>query len=395
MFVRDLVVGYRKTACRAWPPRYSHANAMLTRRLHSLFMDWTDGRRTPGLICFGAFAKPLSWAYRLGAAADGWLRKPKVSTVPDGMRLIVISSPVVGGVGKTPLVAHLAASLLQRGHKTHVVTTGYRRSGNGDVTVDSSSEAANALQAGDEALMIWKATGAPVHVGGRLADVVKSVGHESSPDFIVLDNGVRQRWHGERRIVVLTPEDLERPVRFLPDGRWRISPRRAWPASGVAVIQVGRAASSTPAEGTDDRHETILRAWGYRGPVGWYASLADGIVRLSSGSSEPTDSPLDDNPFVFCGVGSPSRFVRQVELLGMKAAGMQRFPDHHAYSAADWAELEHRCRQAGAGWMLTTHKDAVKIDRDWTLTIPVYWLRIRLELVAGVDMLSVVLEKSE
>jgi hypothetical protein len=45
--------------------------------------------------------------------------------------------------------------------------------------------------------------------------------------------------------------------------------------------------------------------------------------------------------------------------------------------------------------MLTTHKDAVKIDRDWTLTIPVYWLRIRLELVAGVDMLSVVLEKSE
>jgi tetraacyldisaccharide 4'-kinase len=79
----------------------------------------------------------------------------------------------------------------------------------------------------------------------------------------------------------------------------------------------------------------------------------------------------------------------------MKPAGMQRFPDHHAYSAADLAELEHRCRQTGAGWMLTTHKDAVKIDRDWTLTIPVYWLRIRLELVAGVDMLSVVLEKSE
>ena len=368
---------------------------MLTRRLHSLFMGWTEGRRTPGLICFGAIARPLSWAYRLGAAVDGWLRKPKVSMVPNGMRLIVISSPVVGGVGKTPLVAHLAASLLQRGHETHVVTTGYRRSGSGDVTVDSSGETVDALQAGDEALMIWKATGAPVHVGHNLAEVVQRVGHKSSPDFIVLDNGVRQRWHGERRIVVLTPEDLERPVRFLPDGRWRISPQRAWPASGVAVIQVGRAAPSVLIEETSDRHQAILKAWGYRGPVGWYANLPDGIVRLSSGNSEPTDSRLDDNPFVFCGVGSPSRFARQIELLGMKPAGMQRFPDHHAYSAADMAELEHHCRQAGAGWMLTTHKDAVKIDCNWPLTIPVYWLRIRLELVAGADMLSVVLEKSQ
>jgi len=368
---------------------------MLTRFLHSVFMDWTEGRRTPGLVCFGAIAKPLSWLYRLGAALDGWLRKPQVARLPDKTRLVVISSPVVGGVGKTPLVAHLAAALLQRGFNTHVVTTGYKRQGDGDVSMSSSSRPVNVARSGDEAMMIWQMTGVPVHVGDDRTEAVHRVGRESQPDFIVLDDGVRPRWAGEDRIVVLTPEDLERPVRFLPDGRWRIAPRRAWPASGVAIVQIGRAVSSPRSEVINARHQEILNAWGYQGPVAWYETVADGLVRLSGPAAGSPESPLDESPFVFCAVGSPSRFARQIELMGMKPVAMQRFPDHHAYSAADMAGLERRSERVGAQWMLTTHKDAVKIDPAWAMAIPVYWLRIRLELAGGVDMLSILLEKTE
>jgi tetraacyldisaccharide 4'-kinase len=272
------------------------------------------------------------------------------------------------------------------------VTTGYKRREGGTVSITSPGGSVSAAQAGDEAVMLWQMTGAPIHVGDDVTEVIRRVAHEPAPDFIVLDDGVRRRWRGEERIVVLTPEDIERPVRFLPDGRWRIPPQRVWPASGVAIVQIGQAVSSPVAEGIRDHHESILRAWGYGGPVAWYVSVADGLVRLPGGSADSSESPVEGNPFVFCGLGSPSRFARQLDLMGMKPAGMQRFPDHHAYSAADMIDLERRCRQAKARWMLTTHKDAVKIDPAWTTAIPVYWLRIRLELAAGVDMLSVILE---
>ncbi len=367
---------------------------MLTRFLHTAFMDWTEGRRSPGLLCFGAIAKPLSWIYRAGAALDARLRKPAVGETSSRTRIVVISSPLVGGVGKSPLVAHLVSALLNSRHSVHIVTTGYKRQGCRDVSVEPGKEPVNAGAAGDEAVMLAQMTGAAVHVGDDLTATVARVARDVAPEFIIVDDGVRRRWQGERRIVVLAASDLDRPVRFLPDGRWRIAPKRAWPAAGVAIIQVGQGTSTAISPEVQQQHARTLESWGYDGPIGWYTSLVEGVVPLNKGAAEATDTPPSGAPYLFCGIGSPARFERQLEFLGVSAAGRQRFPDHHAYSPADMSDLEHQCREAGADWMLTTHKDAVKIDPAWKLTVPVYWLRIRLELAAGTDMLSVVREQT-
>lgn len=366
---------------------------MLSRFLHSVFMDWTEGRRSPGLLCFGAIAKPLSWLYRGIVALDSLLRGSAQSEVESETRVVVVASPVVGGVGKTPLVAHLAASLIRSGHSVHIVTTGYKRRGRGDVALGDRVDYIAARDAGDEAAMLWQMTGTSVHVGGDMTATVGRVAREQAPEFIVVDDGVRRRWRGERRIVVLASEDLDRPVRFLPDGRWRIPPQRAWPAAGVAIIQVGEAELSALSAETQQRHQCVLESWAYDGPIGWYTSLADGIVPLNGENAISPSALPDGGPFLFCGIGSPARFERQVEVFGIRCVGRQRLPDHYAYSAADLNDLEHQCRQVGARWMLTTHKDAVKIDPAWNLTIPVFWLRIRLELAAGADMLSVLREQ--
>ncbi|MBI5867202.1 MAG: tetraacyldisaccharide 4'-kinase [candidate division Zixibacteria bacterium] len=364
------------------------------RFLHSAFMGWTEGRRSPGLLCFGAIAKPLSWIYRAGAALDARLRKPAVGGTSSRIRIVVISSPLVGGVGKSPLVAHLVSALLDSGHAAHIVTTGYKRQSHHDVSIEPGKASISAGTAGDEAVMLAQMTGAVVYVGEDLTATVARVARGLAPEFIIVDDGVRRRWQGERRIVVLAASDLDRPVRFLPDGRWRIAPKRAWPAAGVAIIQVGQGTSAAISTEVQHQHARTLNSWGYVGPIGWYTSLVEGVVPLTKGESGASDTPPSGAPFLFCGIGLPARFERQVEFLGISAVGRQRFPDHHAYSPADMSDLEHQCRQAGAAWMLTTHKDAVKIDPAWTLTIPVFWLRIRLELAAGTDMLSVLQEQT-
>jgi tetraacyldisaccharide 4'-kinase len=364
---------------------------MASRLLHSLFIDWTEGRRSPGLLCFGACAKPLSWLYHLGSQLDRQLRRLPPAAIPSTTRLIVVSSPIVGGVGKSPLVAHLASALSTREINVHLVTKGYKRKRNSAVTVSPGSATTSVLDAGDETVMLSRMTEVPVHVGGRLVEVVDRVARESNPDVIIVDDGVRQRWHEEKRIAVFASDDFERPVHYLPDGRWRVNPRRFWPVAGVAIMQVDPSGPGLAPTSVCERHKETLASWDYRGPIAWYRTVADALVKLSDGQSIAIQSPPQGKTLAFCGIGSPSRFARQVSLCGINPAAWQRFPDHHTYSPADVTDLENRCRKAGADWMLTTHKDAVKIDPAWPVAIPVYWLRIRLELTAGIDMLSVVL----
>lgn len=360
--------------------------------LHELFLQRTDRldpdtppRHSLSSTAFGAIAKPLSWIYRAAAAIDRQFRYPAPMKLSDRTLLVVVSSPVVGGVGKTPLVAHIATRLAARGHKTAIVASGYHRRSRGYVTLDESNKHAGAGQIGDEPYMLWQSTGLPVHVDDDTSDAVARLDSDFQPQCIVLDNGVRRRWNGERRIVVFSSYDLERPVRFLPDGRWRIAPRHTWPAVGVAIIE--------DAPTTDyDRHRATLRYWGHGGPMAWYRTKVDGFSHLGETELQPIDALPDNHPYVFSGLGRPSRFLRQIRNLELTPAGVTRFPDHHSYTAGDLRSLESACDASGTRWLLTTHKDAVKIDPAWVKNVTICYLRISFELTAGADMLSVILE---
>ena len=86
----------------------------------------------------------------------------------------------VGGSGKTPIVAHIARLLLERGERPAILTRGYARRCRPDgVTVvsDGTTILAGIESAGDEPLMLARALpGVPVLVGanrylsGRLAE---------------------------------------------------------------------------------------------------------------------------------------------------------------------------------------------------------------------------------
>lgn len=368
----------------------------MPRFLHRAFIQWTDRPApgeprglSPGVLLFGAFAKPLSWIYRAGAALDYRFRHKQDLRLSDRSQLVVVSSPAVGGVGKTPLVADLASRLATNGYDTHIVTLGYNRRLRGDITLDGSAPAISVERSGDEAHMLRQMTGLPVHVGDDPTAVIARLDSAGEGRCIVFDDGVSRRWSSEKRIVTLGSRDLERPVRFLPDGRWRISPKQAWPVTGVAVVYGGNDSPRC------DLHTRVLGDWGYQGPIGWYRTTVDGITRLGDLDLGSLDDSPDTAPYVFCGLGTPSRFLHQVKDSGMTPKASECFPDHHSYTVTDIKRLLSRCRRVGARWLLTTHKDAVKIDPRWIKDLPVYFLRISLELTDGTDMLSVILESAK
>ena len=360
----------------------------MKRSSRRLFRDWTEGRRSPGLFCFAALARPASWLYRAAMIIDQGRRRifPPLSRAS----LIVVSSPLVGGTGKTPLAAHLARRLQERGLTPGLVTKGYGRRAHGTFVVDESGSEPPVAAVGDEALMLWRETRIPVHVGDEPADVIARLDEAGRHRAIIFDDGVSRRWQGERRIVVLSPRDCTSPVRYLPFGRWRVRPQTVAQATYVAIVS-----ATVCDDAMCERHRLALRGWGFTGPVAWYRTQSAGFARVGSEDVREAETVPSGPPYVFCGLGAPSRFLEHLEAYGVTPAGVMCYPDHHAYTRDDLADLVQSCRRSRSDWLLTTHKDAVKIDPSWTSDIPVYVLRLTLDLIAGDDLADVVATGAE
>jgi len=71
--------------------------------------------------------------------------------------------------------------------------------------------------------------------------------------------------------------------------------------------------------------------------------------------------------FAFAGLADNRQFF---ESLGFPIAGSHSFPDHHRYDTSDIEQIKKEAREAGAEAIVTTEKDAVKIDDSAIIAIP-------------------------
>lgn len=356
----------------------------MNRHLVRAFEDWTAGKRSAGLYRYGVFAKPASWLYYLSAARSSLNRRPlpRLSRA----RLVVVSSPLVGGVGKTPVAAYIAQACRDRGLSAAIVTLGYGRTQRGTHAIQSDRDPMLVDRVGDEAAELWRMTGIAVHVGDDPSIVIAELDQRGVAEVIVFDDGISRSWEGERRVVVLSSFDLEQPVRYLPDGRWRVPPEFVAKAACVVVTGSPATPEGVPA---DYRHR--LASWGYEGPVACVHGRATGLAGLNGGESSNAPSDVKGRSFIFCGLGRPDRFLEHVRTAGIDCGGARFFPDHHRYRRRDIDHLQKLRERSGSSWFLTTLKDAVKIDHAWVGSTPIFWMGMRLEQTSGDDLVSVVL----
>jgi tetraacyldisaccharide 4'-kinase len=71
--------------------------------------------------------------------------------------------------------------------------------------------------------------------------------------------------------------------------------------------------------------------------------------------------------FAFAGLADNKQFFAALRACGADVVGTRGFPDHHRYTAADLAAL----RNSGAELLVTTEKDAVKIDDSDIVSVAV------------------------
>jgi tetraacyldisaccharide 4'-kinase len=289
---------------------------------------------------FGAIASLRVAAYRRGFLPRARLAGPVVSVGNLGL----------GGSGKTPVVARVAEILRDAGRPVAVLSRGYGGTFRGPALVvsDGAAVLAGAVEAGDEPVMLARSLpGVVVAVGARRDVVGRAVEARFGRRVHVLDDGFQHlRLERDLDLVCLDVRDLE--DRPLPAGRLRERPSALARASLVLLTRI-EAASEAELRVLEERlsPERTLRV--ARRVAGW--KTLDGVVAAPPASA-----------FLLAAIARPERFERDVAASGAAVLGRAFFRDHHRFGAGEVAGVAAAARAAGAEAIVTTAKDAVRLE---------------------------------
>jgi tetraacyldisaccharide 4'-kinase len=321
---------------------------------------------------------PLSWLYGLGALVARRLRTASFRTpVRLSCHVISVGNLVVGGSGKTPFAAWLAARLRERGHKVALASRGYGRTGRDAVRVVSDGRfvRATVAEAGDEPLLLAAhAPGVPVLVGANRALVGLRGISAFGIDALVLDDGLQHtRLARDVEIVTFDGAGGLGNGRLMPRGPLREPLSVLGLVDAVVVVD-----GPLPAR---DRERIAARAPAAR----WFAARRriQAVRPLAGGRGEAPEGLSGLSVGILAGIAQPDSLRRSVEALGARVVATRRFPDHHRYRARDLRDLA-----AGPSLWVTTEKDAVKISPSWVAGVDLRVLVARLEVERGVELLD-------
>jgi len=327
----------------------------------------------------------LSLLYGIGASFVLWARgwRPVRFDVP----VISVGNVVVGGTGKTPLVVYLARLLQKKGRSVAVVSRGYGREGR-DLVVVTRGDAPRIdwRKAGDEPYLTALLTkGVAVVVAAERARGVRYAVEKLGADAVLLDDAFQHV--GLARDLDILVSDAARPFGngyLLPAGPLREPPggiRRAGLIVGTRAAddsQELRKAAEALAPGIP----IVLTRMK---PVELWDVVTGDTIRLKD---------LRERPVVaLSSIANPLDFERTLERIGLRVVDHCIFPDHHAYEDGDLEDVIAVAAESGAGVIVTTEKDAVRLDR-WRSPLRLVALGIEVEIVEGRAVFDRVVESA-
>ncbi len=287
---------------------------------------------------------PLSWLYGL---VSGLIRLSYKVGLKRAWRapvpVVVVGNLTAGGNGKTPVVIWLVEQLTRRGIRVGVVSRGY--GGKAERYPLLLTPQTTTAEAGDEPVLIFQRTGAPVAVSPVRSEAVQALLNQTDVQIVITDDGLQHyALARDKEIVVIDGVRRFGNGWWLPAGPMRERASRL--RSVDAVIVNG---------GTAQAGEIPMQ-------------LRPGLaVNLLTG--ERRDVAELPGLVAMAGIGHPPRFFSTLEACGARLLNTVPLADHQALSLAQVAGFT-----APGQTLIMTEKDAVKCrsfarDNWWYLPV--------------------------
>lgn len=247
--------------------------------------------------------------------------------------VLVVGNISVGGTGKTPLIIELVKQLQQSGYKPGVISRGY--GGQSTSWPQQLDEHSTPQQVGDEPVLIYQHTAAPMVVGPDRRQDIELLLSTAECDLILSDDGLQH--YALRRNAEIAVVDAQRLFGnrlCLPAGPLREPVRR--------LKQV----DLTLYNGAGISDDSFL------------LHTAECMSVCDTGTKKLLEDFSNTTVHAVAGIGHPQRFFSMLEEAGINVIA-HAFPDHHDYSSKDVSFADDLP-------VLMTEKDAVKC-RDFNL----------------------------
>lgn len=297
----------------------------------------------------------------------GWRRQHRLPCP-----VISLGNMTVGGTGKTPLTLWLARWYQQQGWRVAILSRGYgaRRVAPVQVVSTGAGPVCAWHEAGDEPYLLAQALpGVAVVVGPERSRTGRYACEQLGAEVLLLDDGFQH--HAVQRDLDIVLIDASNPFgagSVVPRGILREPLSALRYADALVLTRVEMARTPLPVLCQQ------LRRWNTHAPLYQMTTSVTAVHHGTTGQALDVQLLRPQRAVAFTGIGNPHAFAHTLQQLQLDVAALLVFPDHHPYTPADWQTIVATLHDYGAACVLTTEKDAVRLDPAWHATVPLYLL---------------------
>lgn len=367
-----------------------------TNEFEQFGIDVIMGKREGfGALVFAAFLQACSYLFSGIVQARLWLYRKRIfHDTPLGCLVVVVGNLTVGGTGKTPVVEMFARALRDRGRKVAILSRGYKSKApplwkrwwhdftHADpepprVVSDGARVLLDSERAGDEPFMLAQNLPGVVVLVDK--DRVKAGAYAIKRfgcDTLVLDDGFQYLpLKGRLNLLLVDKTNPFGNGFLLPRGILREPIKHLKRASYVFL---------TKSNGVrDEELENLIRAHNPGAEIIECAHRPQYLQRVGGDERLPLAGLKGRRIGAFSGIATPESFERFLREGGAQLAHTSRFLDHYRFTHDDLVEVFEQADAVGAEFVVTTEKDAVRIAAGEKFPLPLYYLRLEIEILRG------------
>lgn len=313
---------------------------------------------------------------------------------PLGCLVVVVGNLTVGGTGKTPVVEKFARTLHERGRKVAILSRGYkskkeplpkklwRKLTHGEeappkIVSDGENVLLDSEVAGDEPFML--ANNLPGVVVLCDKNRVKAGSYairRFGCDTLILDDGFQYLpLKGRLNLLLVDKTNPFGNQHLLPRGILREPIRHISRASYIFL---------TKSDGTrDEALLELIREHNSEAEIIECAHKPQYLQAVESDERLPLEALKGAHVAAFSGIAVPESFENMLRGFGAEIRYNRRFLDHHRFTRGEIQHLYKKAEQAGLDMIVTTEKDAVRLYEDIKPPIPLYFLRLEIDILSG------------
>ena len=376
----------------------------LKRKFNALELYTVDvilGRRADtGAVIYGAFLQVLSWVFNLLVQLRLWLYRHRIlHDQPLGCLVVVVGNLTVGGTGKTPVVEKFAKALRDRGRKVAILSRGYKSKAvpwwqkswwwlthkeepPPRIVSDGTHVLLDSEHAGDEPFMLARnLPGVVVLVDKNRVKAGAFAIKKFGCDTLVLDDGFQYLpLKGRLNLLLVDKTNPFGNGQLLPRGILR-EPIKHLKRASYVFLTKSNGQRDVDLEALIKKHNPevdIIECAHQPKHLQRFGVAAD-----APGAREPLAFLKGRRVMAFSGIATPESFEKFLRDLGALIVARERFLDHYRYADEDFEALFATARKEGAECLVTTEKDAVRIPENYRCALPLYYLRLEIEIIHG------------